>query len=181
MVNIFFNGCVSHPSYPPHWSKLAVIVNCPRVEGYYKDIGQTEKNSDYKPSLYKFLVGGDLKVADKVEFIKITQKNIALLIEAYSKDSLIGNRVALFKFDDCDDGFLKLEVPVSKGVQNRAFGVDWHVIKLSKAIDGHLVLRYDSSFVGFVLLVPVVASEWSWYRFSRIEKQQYPQISNCPF
>jgi hypothetical protein len=166
---ILINSCVfHHPSYPLHWSGLSENNVCPSVDGYYADIGEAENSSDYSPSLYASLIGGDLAGKDKVQFVKITKQTDKLLIEAFSKDRLIDKRVADFNSDDCENGFLKLAVPIPK--PSRFLGIEWESVQISRSTDGALILRRNSGGVGFVLVVPVAGSQWSWYRFLKVKQ-----------
>ena len=165
---IFMNSCVSHPPYPQHWSGLQETQKCPRVEGDYSNTGEAENNSKYRPFLYTYLIGENRTAAERASLIKITQGTNSLLIEAYSDDTLLGRRVADFNPDDCENGFLKLQVPDYK--TSGWFGVDWAGIQISKAADSSLILRYNYGGVGFVLVFPVGGSSWNWYRFPNREK-----------
>jgi hypothetical protein len=85
--------------------------------------------------------------------------------------AVLSKREVHFKPEDCKDGFLKLDVPDPEGgvYRGNAVGYEWDSFQVSKAIDGSLVIRHDSSAVGIVLLIPIVGSQWHWSRFTPIK------------
>ena len=164
-------GCFSHPKYPQNWSSVQKETKCPDIGGHYKNRGETETNGEYKPYLYSILFGGETKDIRSVKSIKIYQKTNELLFEAYANGSLFKSRVAKINPDDCGDGFIQINVPEPEGAINRdgVVGYTWEAIRISKDMQGNLIIRNDSSGVGIVLLIPVAGSQWSWYRFSQIK------------
>jgi hypothetical protein len=156
---------VTRPEYPENWSAIPTIDQCPNLTGSYINMGESQRG--LKPSLYQALIANDMVMEGAIDFIKITQTETELLIEAYQQDSVRKKRAVQFSPKKCKKSFFRLKPPDPEGGINRegvvGYGKDTYW--LAKANDGTLVIRYDSSAVGVVNLIPIIGTQRDWYRF----------------
>ena len=163
---------VLRPEYPENWSDIPSKDIVPNLAGFYMCKGEDQQGN--KPSLYRALIAKDMVMENAIDYIKITQTETELLIEAYQQGSLIKKRVAQFKPKDSRDGFVRLKEPEPERGINRegVVGYEWCTYWLCKTSDGSLVIRCDSAAVGMVLMMPVLGVGRDWYRFPQYQRPE---------
>jgi hypothetical protein len=164
---MFIITYLTRPEYPESWSDISTENECPNLAGSYINTGGCQR--DYVPSLYQVLIANDMGVAGAIDYIKITQTKTELLIKAYKQGALIKQRKVQFSPKDCENGFMRIEAPEPEGGVNRegVVGYQLDVYWLAKAADGTLVVRYNSYAAAVVNLIPIIATQRDWYRFSQ--------------
>lgn len=182
LVTMFVITYVTRPEYPENWSDIPPKDLVPNLTGFYMNAGEDQRNN--KPSLYQVLIANDMVTEDAIDFIKITQTETELLIEAYQQGSLIKKRVAQLKPKNCKNGFVRLKEPKPERGINREgiVGYAWANYWLCKASDGTLVIRCDSAGVGLVLMFPMLGVQREWHRFSEYQtpEKEIPNKANEP-
>jgi len=175
-VTIFLlNGCISNPSYPKGWASLAVDQGCPSLDGYYEDRGRDPSGYQYlsNMSLYLHLIGGEALNILEIKSAHIKQTDSKISIEALSDKTPIKQRIFHFNENDCDEGFLKIEVPDSTKFYDTSYSQEISLksfYKLAKSKDGSLVLVIWATDAALVsLVIPLARTEKQWYRFASTE------------
>ena len=67
----------------------------------------------------------------------------------------------------CENGMLNIDQQEPEGFVARegVVGYTWQSLWVTKDEFGSLIIRSDSGAVGIMLFIPVIGSEWNWYRF----------------
>jgi hypothetical protein len=165
-------GTPDHREYPEAWAELPENIKCPDLGGTYKDKGRTYMGVKYAPSIYLILLGGKVRQMDEVEFVKITQNNNEVVLQAYSDTSLVKERIFSYRQQACSGGFLKIDVPGSEEFVNQegVLGYGWEAHRLAKTKHGELIVRLDTGSAGLVLLIPAGSADRIWAIFPPINR-----------
>ena len=177
LISAGFSSCAyySHPPLPETWKISSEISECPVLDGTYYNSGwmHNKNNPSSTTSLFMLLIGDNSKNMNGVEYIKLKQFKNELVIEAYSRTSMLASRSAQFDTSDCKNGFLKISVPkptgafASKGEGVPAVGYLWEAFQLTKGVDNSLILRQETKGITMITIWPMVGTNWNWYKFPR--------------
>lgn len=170
---ILVSGCSYTPEYPANWANRLHAAGCPDVSGEYLDIAKGENfhspfeqygNPDnYVFSLNSMVFLGLRNTDENVDFVRVRQSGSELIIEAHKDNKVLRKKTIKYTGDDCRDGFLMMKVPEVEGGES-ILAIQRDVYGLSKAGDGALVIRYESSAIG-IYFIPVAGTQWMWHRF----------------
>jgi hypothetical protein len=166
-------GCFYNvPDYPEGWAKLLTGSGCPELNGWYSDKGRAYLGARFNPSIYLIILGGSVSDMDDAEYLRITQSDDQIRLETYSASRSLMNALSFrIGVRTCTNGFLKLDVPDTDEFLSQEGVVSYEAKghSLAKSADGALILRVDSTAVGFALAIPAASKDRIWIRFEAVK------------
>ena len=163
---VLISGCSSYPQYPVTWNAIPANAHCPNIDGVYSNFGQIDK--DIRGAyLISLLIDGMLTNYKDVDTVKIETTSNDITFEAYENNNLVKRIIAKYEYSKCENGMLNIDQQEPEGFVARegVVGYTWQSLWVTKDEFGSLIIRSDSGAVGIMLFIPVIGSEWNWYRF----------------
>ena len=174
-VIVISTACVHHPKYPDGWSSLknSIGLNCTDLSGVYE--GREIDGTDSRLTLaYMLERQNDQSTSNfrRFDVNRLTDVRLTIALpqvtaELLAEDEVIGSidLGAPKRSAACDGHVLKLR-QLTSAAAPFAFGVGRYSTFLYRASDGSLVMRAGADDTIVALIVPIAASEFSWYRFA---------------
>ena len=175
---VVLTGCVvlSNPEYPSEWASLqSNYQNCRHIAGTYKNAGERVREGNWGSSFDSLsqLLGRykAWPTATRPDRVRIAfAGDETLTTEAWE-----GNRlVASIRFSANTDDFhcvdASIEFTRSEVVAEQVAGMQSETIRISKASDGSLVLKYSTAGFGLIGgILPAGGNGRSWSRFAPMD------------
>jgi len=164
-IALFFTSCVFHDVYPSTWAKpIPVEINMD-ISGAYMASGEWT-GGNYPKSLPGLLFPNQPIYGTHVQ---IAQSNDTLEISVWNAEKLVHIKLYSKENKEFDCTPKGIEIPYKAGIGGQGFelGVDWGTLYLTTSTDGALIVNKRTTATGVVLVIPVVGSSSTWYRFKQ--------------
>ncbi|MBP9034228.1 MAG: hypothetical protein KBG29_10065 [Pseudomonadales bacterium] len=172
-------GCVFQEHYPSQWGELAPVRgDCADIRGVYSDWGHPDPNeveegmggSRVSAFLSRQLIANWKEIGPPTH-VEISQADDdTLTATAWEHNKKLAEttyRRSEGEFT-CKSGFIALIGEYSCVMAEGVMACDKPEGHFRKSNDGALILKANSRGFGTVYIVPVIVSEWHWYRFERM-------------
>ena len=166
-VTLFLVGCSHTQQYPDSWSKIEKSINgkCPDISGRYENIA-TDIDGKNAVGL-SWLIFSNEEYIEGVEYVEFflepTHTTLQVSARSSKGTSISSTFLQSEKGFYCKNGSLIIEDNeffYTYGVVAR----EWRTFVFNKTDDG-LVMQYINSGAGLVFLLPVAATNKSWYLY----------------
>lgn len=170
---ISLHGCAVVGPYPSHWPKIGqakLVGKCPDISGKYKNHGLSSPSDAEQLTLTQIL---GLEDGDVVE---ITHSPDVISVSLRTTDGRLVERDFQSRCILDIPGGRKLLLSDLENDHESSFGgmpgilaMSGEMTPLYKAVDGSLIVAFQKSWGGLIVVLPIGMQERVWYRFEPLE------------